>query len=400
MVLDRTTKFMRVQTQGLRGLLSKESFHLRRTNMDGNAHKPDGYSRRRMLLLSQSILALGVPTTLLGIGSAAAATGDQNAWRFCNKCESMFYDGYPNKGLCPAGGGHAAQGYDFILHYDDNRGRPQTQFDWRFCNKCHAMFWDGDRANKGRCQAGGAHVAQGYMFGLHFTNETVRTPPAGANIQGSWRFCGKCMALFFDGYPSKGRCAAGGAHAALGWNFHLAYSGAAPGPQKIVSDVLQSVVNQNRGRLENAIKGQLGSGDLIRKGVTLYNINFRLGKPNFRFSTATNFDYRLNENYLYCKSTTPSVFGSYADPAFEIHFDLALTGALITPPGNKPHVEGVFASVPRVVVKPRNVSGGVVTTVVHFFQQTERGKEIIQRAADTHLRKDITDRINAQLTRV
>jgi len=27
----------------------------------------------------------------------------------------MFYDGYANKGRCPAGGGHVAQGYNFVL---------------------------------------------------------------------------------------------------------------------------------------------------------------------------------------------------------------------------------------------------------------------------------------------
>ena len=39
----------------------------------------------------------------------------QVAWRFCQKCEAMFFDGYPNKGICAAGGGHEAEGFDFVL---------------------------------------------------------------------------------------------------------------------------------------------------------------------------------------------------------------------------------------------------------------------------------------------
>ena len=370
--------------------------------MENIPFRPPLHSRRRVLHLGQGMLAVGTPSALLSfICPAVAATGDQNQWRFCNKCQAMFFDGYPNKGRCPAGGGHVAQGYEFILHHDDNRQRAQTQYDWRFCNKCHAMFWDGDKTKKGRCSAGGTHVAQGYMFGLHFTNETTRTPPSGANIQGDWRFCGKCMTLFFDGYPNKGRCPAGAGHAAIGWTFHLAHKeDALHGAQRIVSDTLQRVINENRGRFENDIKAELGKGDLVRKGVTLYNINFRLGNPNFRFITASNFDYRLNGNYLYCKSTTPTVFGSYADPAFEIHFDVALTGTLIVPPGARPHVERVIASVPRLLVKPRNASGGVVTSVVRFFQLTEPGGRVIQHAADTYLHRDITAKINEQLQRV
>jgi hypothetical protein len=33
----------------------------------------------------------------------------------CRKCHVMFYDGYEQKGRCPAGAGHWAQGYLFVL---------------------------------------------------------------------------------------------------------------------------------------------------------------------------------------------------------------------------------------------------------------------------------------------
>jgi hypothetical protein len=41
----------------------------------------------------------------------------QADWRFRQKCQSMFFDGYPIKGVCAAGGSHNAQGYNFVLAY-------------------------------------------------------------------------------------------------------------------------------------------------------------------------------------------------------------------------------------------------------------------------------------------
>jgi hypothetical protein len=38
--------------------------------------------------------------------------------------------------------------------------------------------------------------------------------PVGQN---NWRFCNKCYALWWNGYPDNGKCAAGGEHAAEGF---------------------------------------------------------------------------------------------------------------------------------------------------------------------------------------
>ena len=138
----------------------------------------------------------------------------QDQWRFCNKCNSMFFDGFPTKGHCPAdGGGHQAQGFMFTLPHDVPE-TPNTQGAWRFCNKCTEMFFDGFPA-KGHCPAGGGHQAQGFTFVL------PHDVPGSAVAQTSWRFCGKCQAMFFDGFPNKGHCPAGGGHEARGFTFAL-----------------------------------------------------------------------------------------------------------------------------------------------------------------------------------
>ena len=163
------------------------------------------------------VYGLFAGVSAIALGSAAwfvtrKPTLFQGNWRFCNKCFAMFFDGFPGKGVCAAGGAHDAQGFNFVLPHD-SAGPGQN--DWRFCNKCYAMFFDG-YPGKGVCAAGGAHVAQGFNF--------VLPHDAAGPGQNAWRFCQKCQSMFFDGYPGKGVCAAGGAHVAQGYNFVLPYA--------------------------------------------------------------------------------------------------------------------------------------------------------------------------------
>jgi hypothetical protein len=88
------------------------------------------------------------------------------------------------------------------------------QQNWRYCQKCHVMFFDGF-ASKGSCAAGGGHVASGFMFALQHD-----TPPT-ATAQGSWRYCERCSSMFYDGYPTQGVCPFGGEHNAAGFDFTL-----------------------------------------------------------------------------------------------------------------------------------------------------------------------------------
>ena len=91
---------------------------------------------------------------------------NQPDWRFCNQCHGLFFDGFPDKGRCPAGHGHQAQGLNFFLPHDLAE-TPQAQAAWRFCHKCSVMFFDGF-PDKGRCPAGGGHEAAGFTFVLRF----------------------------------------------------------------------------------------------------------------------------------------------------------------------------------------------------------------------------------------
>jgi hypothetical protein len=141
---------------------------------------------------------------------------DQGDWRFCGKCSVMFFDGDPNrKGACPADGlNHAASGFMFVLPHDVPES-PNAQGAWRFCNRCFAMFFDG-APDKGACDAGpGGHAAQGFVFVL------PHDVPGSSTAQTAWRFCGKCFGMFFDGSDNKGHCGGTGGHVAAGFMFVL-----------------------------------------------------------------------------------------------------------------------------------------------------------------------------------
>lgn len=52
----------------------------------------------------------------------AAADATQRDWRFCVRCLSLFWNGRPDNGWCPApnpsGGPHVAVSWDFYLAAD------------------------------------------------------------------------------------------------------------------------------------------------------------------------------------------------------------------------------------------------------------------------------------------
>ncbi len=157
----------------------------------------------------------------------------QQDWRYCQKCNALYYDGYPDKGHCQAGGAHVAQGYNFSLSYDAAE-TPAAQTAWRYCAKCNVMYYDG-YPDKGQCVAGGGHAAQGYNFTL------PHDIPSNSNAQAAWRYCQNCHAMFYDGYSTKGHCPGNalfdvhhgllhGGHVSSGFNFVLSHDLTSPGP--------------------------------------------------------------------------------------------------------------------------------------------------------------------------
>jgi len=70
-------------------------------------------------------------------------------------------------------GGHELAGDNFVLPHDDTP--VQGQRDWRFCVKCNTMFFDGHPDNKGACStgSGGGFHLHPVMNGQYFDAFTV-----------------------------------------------------------------------------------------------------------------------------------------------------------------------------------------------------------------------------------
>jgi M6 family metalloprotease-like protein len=116
-------------------------------------------------------LAAGIP---LAAYTAYAAPAPQPDWRFCGKCNGLFYSGvngcyYRGNQRCPAGDRHNPLGYNFLLPHDIEE-TPTAQKDWRFCTKCNGLFYSGANGSyhpeNQRCPAGELHNPDGYNFVL------------------------------------------------------------------------------------------------------------------------------------------------------------------------------------------------------------------------------------------
>src|SRR6266702_3705168 len=72
------------------------------------------------LVVQQELFAKDPDVVLSILSKKGTKMPEQAAWRFCAKCEAMFFDGFPSKGVCAAGGPHQAAGFNFVLpHVDD-----------------------------------------------------------------------------------------------------------------------------------------------------------------------------------------------------------------------------------------------------------------------------------------
>lgn len=168
-------------------------------------------------------------------------------------------------------------------------------------------------------------------------------------------------------------------------------------PREVVKQAAQALIDNNRDAINKLFMQELSRADLIGRGFTLYDVNVRLGAVRIDVPSNTSFRISVTSSHLYAKSTQPTVAGSYADPAFELDFDVVLEGSLSIVPGAKPRVQSLIATVPRLVVKPRNVVAGAMTTIIALFQATKPGRIAIQNAANKYLVRDLTAEINKRL---
>jgi hypothetical protein len=106
----------------------------------------------------RTVLAL-LASAPVFIATSAFADDVQDGWRWCRKCQGLWFAGSQTRGACPAGGGHQQTGsgnYRLVQNSPNYRG----QHDWRWCSKCQGLWFAGNQTD-GICPAGGAHSLAG-----------------------------------------------------------------------------------------------------------------------------------------------------------------------------------------------------------------------------------------------
>ena len=143
----------------------------------------------------------------------------QAEWRWCFKCQGLFFLGNPSQGICPSDGkSHdASKSGKYLVNFGETHpggsdgfsSTPGQQGGWRWCHKCQGLFFAGD-ANQGVCPAD--HHGHDASISGHYS----MVLDDGTNCIGQlhWRGCRKCRGLFFSGNPDQGACPAGGTHEA------------------------------------------------------------------------------------------------------------------------------------------------------------------------------------------
>jgi hypothetical protein len=130
-----------------------------------------------------------------------AVTGGEKGWRWCRKCQGMFYNSEAGNlfGKCPAdGAGHdPSMSGKYILPLNTGSG----EAGWRWCPNCEGLYFAGVGVGPaGVCPAGGTHggdpkfdYALADRYGLG---------------QDRWFWCKACQGLFFFGGGAIGICPA------------------------------------------------------------------------------------------------------------------------------------------------------------------------------------------------
>lgn len=122
----------------------------------------------------------------------------QSNWRYCENCCGLWFNGGGSTGVCPdpaSGGSHVLTGSgDYTLELTP--ALVSGQGDWRWCQKCQGLYFNGNPA-AGVCPAGGAHDVTG-------SGDYVLQTGTIAGLQDNWRWCIQCQGLFFNGGPQAG----------------------------------------------------------------------------------------------------------------------------------------------------------------------------------------------------
>jgi hypothetical protein len=131
----------------------------------------------------------------------------QSNWKWCSKCQAMFYPGVVSSAPCAAGGQHfQPDKRDYSLALNTSAGTP-SQDNWRWCKKCQSLNYAGNPA--GPCAGTGTHDNSGSGNYALRTGAFSPVPFSPGSFYGDvqWKWCRKCQLLVV---PGGGHCMGNG----------------------------------------------------------------------------------------------------------------------------------------------------------------------------------------------
>ena len=165
----------------------------------------------------------------------------QGGWRFCVRCSGLYFGGHVTKGACVSNSKAFLQPHTpgtgkgtAVVEFAEGDTPSDAQDDWRWCKRCEGMFFHGNPTN-GVCPAGGEHSGDpkdsgNYRFTFGFSAPTPDVP-----FPGQWRWCNKCEGLFYEipggvgttssGLKVQNRCPKGGLHNSQGSGLYSVSAG-------------------------------------------------------------------------------------------------------------------------------------------------------------------------------
>lgn len=138
--------------------------------------------------------------------------GSQAGWRWCSKCQGLFYGPLQGVSACSQGGPHedpeVSGSGTYALRFGVPEG-PDIQTEWRWCNRCQGLFF-GPMHDKSICPRGGTHAAPDVSGSSNYA--LAHNMPESFGYQGQWRWCPRCTGLYFGPQRDASVCPAGGNH--------------------------------------------------------------------------------------------------------------------------------------------------------------------------------------------
>lgn len=185
-----------------------------------------------------------------------------------------------------------------------------------------------------------------------------------------------------------------------------------PGAVKLLlnnSGLMEQVVTKSwnergKGITEQKIKESL-NGKGVSKGVNVYDANVNIGGISQQRVTSAG-DNHINValiipgNSTKFTTTTPTIFGSYADPSFRVGFDLEVNLKISTLT-NRIQIDDVKVGISGTNIHGSNATGTLVETFGDFFTKGGFSRDILAKInSDSSVKDRLAGGIASSITSV